>query len=100
MAVSGAGPLGPKVISAAFADTVSGAEKQRFFDRHFQYFRAFAHPQNYDYFAITAGAMPLSQRYAARRDSPPESTLSGTRSGMPGFSTLLLNPLRMAWPGS
>ncbi|MGR3724389.1 alpha/beta hydrolase [Abyssibius alkaniclasticus] len=72
-AVSGVAPQGaqnPLVISAAFADTVEGAETQRFFARHFQYYRAFARPENYDYFAITAGPLPLAARYAGRKNSP------------------------------
>jgi len=73
VAVTGVAPphaYGPKVISAAFAETVENAQGQRFFDRHFQYFRAFTHPENYDYFAITAGAKPLAARFEARNNSP------------------------------
>lgn len=76
-AVSGVAPAhapNPSVISAAFAQTVQGAETQRFFARHFQYYRAFTKPENYDYFAITAGPMPLAARYAGRKNSPQSIT--------------------------
>mgnify|MGYP001028552977 FL=1 len=68
--VSLAQSFGPKVISAAFSETVTGAEKQRFFDRHFQYYKAFARPEKYDYFALTAGDISLEDRFSGRNNSP------------------------------
>jgi hypothetical protein len=64
----------PLILSAAFTRTLS-PEKQRelrgrWFRLHFQYLCAFDQPGDYDYFAITAGPVPLGQRFAGRSHSP------------------------------
>lgn len=73
VAVSGVG-RGPKVLSAAFSQTLKpqtyAARKRAFFKLHFQYLCAFDRPGIYDYFAITAGPQTLEARYAAQPDSP------------------------------
>ena len=65
---------GPLVLSAAFRRTLSPARRKklrgRWFRLHFQYLCAFDQPQNYDYFAITAGPQTLGQRFAGRQHSP------------------------------
>ena len=77
VAVSGmAGPeqRWPIVISAAFTQTLSPAMQKalrwRWFRLHFQYLCAFDQPGDYDYFAITAGPLPLATRFAGRVSSP------------------------------
>ncbi|MEM9715689.1 MAG: hypothetical protein AAF826_04150 [Pseudomonadota bacterium] len=70
----------PKVISAAYTKTLS-TEKQktlkyRLFKAHFQYLCAFDYPDQYDYFAITAGPIPFKTRVASWRDSPGKITKS------------------------
>jgi len=73
VAVSGVGD-GPKVLSAAFSQTLSpekfAAQKRVFFKQHFQYLHAFDRPGIYDYFAITAGPQSLAARFGAQADSP------------------------------
>ncbi len=73
--VSGVAPpeavkIWPKIISAAFSETLSPeldqATKWRFFRRHFQYLCCFDRPRGYDYFQITAGPLYLRDRYAER----------------------------------
>lgn len=73
VAVSGvarAGQRWPLVISAAFTQTLQPETwkklRWRFFRLHFQYLCAFDRPGDYDYFAITAGPLPLGLRYAGR----------------------------------
>lgn len=60
----------PKVISAAFTQTMSeealAKTKWRFFRRHVQYLCAFDNPGSYDYFQITAGPKTLNDRFAWR----------------------------------
>ena len=60
----------PKVISAAFRETMSPEAftntKWRFFRRHVQYLCAFDNPGAYDYFQITAGPRTLNARFAWR----------------------------------
>ncbi len=77
VAVSGVG-AGPKVLSAAFSQTLKPetyAERKRsFFKLHFQYLCAFDQPGLYDYFAITAGPKTLEARYGAQPDSPSKRT--------------------------
>lgn len=77
VAVSGVAPPDqrwPLVISAAFTHTLSETQQQslkyRWFKLHFQYLCAFERVGDYDYFAITAGAMPLGQRFSGRSHSP------------------------------
>ena len=77
VAVSSVEPVdrrGPLVLSAAFSRTLSEAQKRalrgRWFRLHFQYLCAFEHPGDYDYFAITAGPLPLGERFAGRSHSP------------------------------
>lgn len=64
----------PLILSAAFNQTLSPQKRRslrgRWFRLHFQYLCAFDRPGNYDYFAITAGAMTLGQRFAGRPHSP------------------------------
>ena len=77
VAVSGVG-TGPKVLSAAFSQTLKpetyAARKRAFFKLHFQYLCAFDKPDKYDYFAITAGPKTLEARYGAQPDSPSKRT--------------------------
>ena len=65
---------GPLVLSAAFSRSLSRAQqralKGRWFRLHLQYLCAFERPGEYDYFAITAGPVPLRERFAGRRHSP------------------------------
>lgn len=72
--VAGADQTGPVVISARFSETLSPGQwralRWRFFRLHFQYLCAFDQPDNYDYFAITAGPLRLARRYAGRASSP------------------------------
>ncbi len=60
----------PKVISAAYSETLSpevlAKTKWRFFRRHVQYLCAFDRPGSYDYFQITAGPRTLNARFAWR----------------------------------
>ncbi|MGB3148090.1 MAG: hypothetical protein WBA91_10095 [Paracoccaceae bacterium] len=80
VAVSGmAGPdtRGPLVLSAAFSRTLSPALfrrlRRRYFRLHFQYLCAFdnlsGRPDDYDYFAVTAGPLTLWQRFGRRKPS-------------------------------
>jgi len=77
VAVSGVG-TGPKVLSAAFSQTLKpetyAARKRSFFKLHFQYLCAFDQPGAYDYFAITAGPKTLEDRFGAQADSPSKRT--------------------------
>jgi len=76
-AVSGVG-AGPKVLSAAFSQTLKpetfAARKRAFFKLHFQYLCAFDKPDKYDYFAITAGSQTLKSRFGSQPDSPSKRT--------------------------
>lgn len=78
--VAGPGQRWPLVISAAFTQTLSPqrlkAMRWRWFRRHFQYLCAFDRPHDYDYFAITGGPLPLSERFAGRTPSPGRITLA------------------------
>lgn len=60
----------PKVISAAYSETMSpealAKTKWRFFRRHVQYLCAFDRPRDYDYFQITTGPLTLEERFAWR----------------------------------
>jgi hypothetical protein len=76
VAVSGVAPQGklwPLVLSAAFSQTLSPSRwkalRWRFFRLHFQYLCAFDRPNDYDYFQITAGPIPLASRYRDRAPS-------------------------------
>ncbi|MEE9453883.1 MAG: hypothetical protein V3V13_05810 [Paracoccaceae bacterium] len=78
VAVSGVAPpygarFGPKVISAAFTQTLSLETRHKtrwkFFRRHIQYLCAFDTPLEYDYFRITAGPVSLKNRFDARGSS-------------------------------
>lgn len=86
VAVSGMAPprpRGPLVLSAAFTQTLSPARwkalRWRFFRLHFQYLCAFDRPRDYDYFQITAGPVPLAQRYATRAPSKSRITRAVNR---------------------
>ena len=93
VAVTGVSPADkrwPLVISAAFSQTLSAARwrelRWRFFRLHFQYLCAFdalrGGAGDYDYFRITAGAIPLAARYAGRPASKSriETAVSGYRT--------------------
>lgn len=89
VAVSGVAPaaqIWPLVISAAFRQTLSEARwaelKRRYFRLHFQYLCAFDRPKDYDYFRITAGPLPLADRFAGRGPSKSRITkaVNGHRS--------------------
>jgi hypothetical protein len=76
VAVSGVAPPDkrwPLVISAAFSQTLSPQRwaqlRWRFFRLHFQYMCAFDHPEDYDYFRITAGPLTLARRFLGRPPS-------------------------------
>ena len=77
--------LWPKIISAAFKDTMSKESHQRtrwrFFRRHIQYLCAFEHPRDYDYFRVTAGPLTLAERFSHRGStaSRKETILSAYR---------------------
>lgn len=70
----------PKVISAAYSETMSpealAKTKWRFFRRHIQYLCAFDRPRDYDYFQITTGPRTLRERFewrgatASRKETP------------------------------
>ncbi|MEM7190507.1 MAG: hypothetical protein AAF439_12920 [Pseudomonadota bacterium] len=66
--------LNPVVISAAFKQTMDPVELSRYRWRllrmHFQYLCAFARPESFDYFLITAGPRSLAARFAGRECSP------------------------------
>ena len=86
VAVTGVAPaakLWPLVLSASFTQTLSPerwrALRWKFFRLHFQYLCAFDRPRDYDYFQITAGPVPLGQRYASRK--PSASRIETPRSG-------------------
>lgn len=74
--VSGVAPAGqihPRILSAAFTQTLSPARwaelRWRFFRLHFQYLCAFDRPGDYDYFRITAGPKTLAARFAGKPSS-------------------------------
>ncbi len=75
VAVSGVAPpegaqFGPKIISAAFSETMTPEHQRRtrwrFLRRHVQYLCAFERPRDYDYFRVTAGPLTLRDRFAER----------------------------------
>ncbi len=77
VAVSGVEPPDrrqPLVLSAAFTQTLSPQKRRslrgRWFRLHFQYLCAFDRPRDYDYFAITAGPLPLGASFTGRDHSP------------------------------
>ncbi len=78
VAVNGLGETGPKVLSAAFSQTLSpekyAAQKNAFFQQHFQYLHAFDQPGIFDYFAITAGPVSLAARFEDQPHSPSRRT--------------------------
>ncbi|SMO52196.1 hypothetical protein [Paracoccus laeviglucosivorans] len=81
VAVSGVAPAQqrhPLILSAAFTQTLSPQKQRelrgRWFRLHFQYLCAFDRPGDYDYFAITAGPLPLGERFAGRQHSPARIT--------------------------
>jgi hypothetical protein len=89
VAVTGVAPEGkrwPLILTAAFTQTLSPERwaelRWRFFRLHFQYLCAFDRPGHYDYFQITAGPIPLADRYAGRpaAKSRIETALSGYRT--------------------
>ena len=79
VAVTGVAPedgkLWPLILSAAFTKTMSPERwkslRWRFFRLHFQYLCAFDFPNDYDYFAITAGPQTLRARF---KDRPPSKS--------------------------
>ncbi|MCI4661246.1 MAG: hypothetical protein MRY63_05415 [Neomegalonema sp.] len=64
---------GPLVLSARFRETMApeqfAALRRRYFRLHFQYLYAFERPEEYDYFAFTAGPLRLSDRFAGRANN-------------------------------
>lgn len=77
VAVTGVEPenrSGPLVLSAAFTQSLSPEKRRslrgRWFRLHFQYLCAFDQPKDYDYFAITAGPVPLGARFEGQKHSP------------------------------
>jgi hypothetical protein len=66
--VAGPDQKWPLILSCAFTQTLSPDRwkelRWKFFRLHFQYMCAFDRVGIYDYFAITAGAMTLAQRFA------------------------------------
>jgi hypothetical protein len=76
--VAGPGKRWPLVISAAFRQTLRPETwarlRWRFFRLHFQYLCAFdalrGRPDDYDYFAVTAGPRTLAGRFGAKAPSP------------------------------
>lgn len=72
--VAGPNQRWPLVMSAAFTRTLSPEQQRalrwRWFRLHLQYLCAFDRPGDYDYFAITAGPLPLARRFAGRKPSP------------------------------
>lgn len=94
VAVTGLGgpdQRGPLVLSAAFSQTLSPdrwvALRRRYFRLHFQYLCAFDRPGDYDYFRITAGALPLSRRFAGRHPSKSRITTAVSRYRDTGVDT-------------
>ncbi len=91
VAVSGVAPAQgrrwPLVVSAAFTQTLRPETwerlRRRFFRLHFQYLCAFDNlpggAGDYDYFAITAGPVPLAARFAGR--APSRSRIETPASG-------------------
>ena len=89
VAVTGVAPDNqrwPLILTAAFTQTLSPERwaelRRRYFRLHFQYLCAFDRPGHYDYFQITAGPVPLADRY---RDRPASKSriatpLSGYRT--------------------
>lgn len=85
----------PLVLSAAFSRSLSRARwkslRWRFFRLHFQYLCAFdalpGFPDDYDYFAVTAGDLTLAGRLGQRKPSPSriETPMSGYRD-VPGVA--------------
>ena len=76
VAVSGVAAKGkrwPVIISAAFSQTLSAKRwkelRWKFFRLHFQYMCSFDHPNDYDYFRITAGPQVLEKRFNGRGSS-------------------------------
>ena len=67
------GQLWPRIISAAFTQTLSPERwhelRWRFFRLHFQYLCAFDRPGDYDYFRLTAGPQTLAERFSNRAAS-------------------------------
>ncbi len=81
----------PKVLSIKLADRMSKERiKEIYWDKfaiHFQYLMASEQPAEYDYFAITAGAQTLEERFA-RRD---------TARGFKRFESKLWPPPAVGW---
>jgi len=69
VACEGALPDRPKLLSPRFAEMFGPSQYQALrkdkFRMHFQYLMASARRTEYDYFAITAGAVPLGERFQA-----------------------------------
>ena len=62
--------MSERVETIAVKPDEAGLRLDRWFRLHFQYLCAFDRPGDYDYFAITAGPVPLARRFAHRRHSP------------------------------
>ena len=64
----------PRMIAVNFTKSLSkeqiAHQKYRFYERHFQFLKAFERPQHYDYFQITGGGLTLYERYQSKKESP------------------------------
>lgn len=78
----------PLILSCAFTQTLSPERwkelRWKFFRLHFQYLCAFDRAGIYDYFAITAGAKTLAERFAAV--PPSKSRITTPRSAYRSMS--------------
>lgn len=98
VAVSGVAPtdgsqLWPVVMSAAYNRTIDAdrmaAMKTEFFKLHILYLCALDYPEQYDYFAVTAGPQTLAERYDGYNSSPKTN-----RRPMSNYRGMSPNPWR------
>lgn len=98
VAVSGVAPndgsqLWPIVMSAAYNRTIDPERmemmKTEYFKLHILYLCALDYPEQYDYFAITAGPTSLAERYDGYKSSPQTN-----RRPMSNYRGMTPNPWR------
>ena len=98
VAVSGVAPddgsqLWPLVLSAAYSRTIDSDRmedmKTNFFKLHILYLCALDHPEQYDYFRVTAGPDTLGARFEGYNSSP-----STKRNVMSAFNSMEPNQWR------
>lgn len=98
VAVSGVAPndgpqLWPLVMSAAYTRTIKPERmeelKTEFFKLHLLYLCALDYPEQYDYFAVTAGPMTLNERFEGYNSSPKTN-----RRPMSEYRGMTANPWR------